>query len=160
MGRVTDRLQAMGLTLPAPRPAGQYVPAVRSGNLVFTSGAVPSGPGGMITGKVGAELDMESAQEAARLCVLNCLAAVQDLVGDLDQVRRLVKLTGFVNSSPGFSEQHRVMDGASGFLLSLFGKESGAHARSSVGAADLPLNIAVEVELVVEVEGKRSGGYQ
>ena len=107
-------------------------------------------PQGAVIGKVGAEVDVPAAQEAARLCVLNCLAAVQEELADLDHISRIVKLLGFVNSAPGFNQQHVVMDGASELLLQLFG-ERGAHARSSVGVAELPLNIAVEVEMIVEV---------
>ena len=101
--------------------------------------------------------DIPAAQEAARLCVLNCLAALKEELGDLDSVTRVVKLLGFVNSAPGFTQQHVVMDGASELLLQLFG-ERGAHARSSVGMAELPLNIAVEVEMIVEAPRSVSGG--
>lgn len=124
--------------------------AVQAGNLIFVSGAGPVGPAGIITGKAGADLDVAGAQEAARLCILNCLSAVQEVVGDLDRVTRLVKVLGFVNSAPGFTQQHVVMDAASELLVSLFG-EAGAHARSSVGVPELPLDIAVEVEMIVEV---------
>ena len=141
----------MGLELPPRRSAGQYAGAARSGNLVFVSGAGPGGPQGWITGKVGADVDLAKAQEAAKLCALSCLSALQEELGDLDRVRRIVKLLGFVNSAPDFNQQHVVMDGASTFLVSLFG-DQGVHARSSVGVAELPLNIAVEVEMVVEVE--------
>lgn len=157
MGRIAQRLQEMGLELPVRRSAGQYAGAVRSGDLVFVSGAGPVAPGRMVTGKVGADLDVAAAQEAAKLCALNCLSALQETLGDLDGVRRIVKLVGFVNSAPGFNQQHVVMDGASGFLLSLFG-EQGAHARSSVGVAELPLNIAVEVEMIVEAGGLPARG--
>ena len=153
MPSVQDRLREMGLELPARRSAGQYVGAVRSGNLLFVSGVGPVGPGGMVTGKLGVELDVEAGKEAARLCALNCLSAVQEAVGDLDRVTRIVKVLAFVNSGPGFSQQHVVVDGASSFLLSLFG-DRGAHARSSVGVAELPFNIAVEVEMIVEVAGE------
>ncbi len=151
MGRIAERLRETGLELPARRSAGQYVSAVRVGDLVFVSGAGPIGAGRMVTGKLGADLDVETGQEAARLCVLNCLSALQEELGDLDRVRRVVKVVGFVNSAPGFTQQHVVMDGASALLVSLFG-ERGAHARSSVGVAELPLNIAVEVEMVVEAQ--------
>jgi enamine deaminase RidA (YjgF/YER057c/UK114 family) len=146
---VSARLDELGLSLPARRSAGQYVGAVRAGDLLFISGAGPVGPGGMVTGKVGDRVDIPAAQEAARLCVLNCLSAAQETLGDLDRVRRIVKLLGFVNSAPGFTSQHVVMDGASGLLVSLFG-EAGMHARSSVGVPELPLDIAVEVEMVLE----------
>lgn len=141
----------MGLELPQRRSAGQYVGAVRSGALVFVSGAGPVGPEGMMTGKLGAAVDVARGQEAAKLCALNCLAALEEELGDLDRVSRIVKVWGYVNSAPGFSQQHVVMDGASGFLLSLFG-ERAAHARTSVGVAELPFGIPVEVEMVVEAE--------
>src|SRR5207248_5599365 len=128
MGQVAQRLQEMGLQLPSRRSYGKYVGAARSGNLVFVSGAGPGGPDGFITGKVGADVDIERAQEAARRCILNCLSALEETLGDLDRVTRIVKLLGFVNSAPGFNQQHVVMDGASALLLSLFG-EKGAHAR-------------------------------
>ncbi len=153
MGEVARRLAEMGLALPARRSYGKYVGAARSGNLVFVSGAGPGGADGFITGKVGADVDIERAQEGARLCVLNCLSALDELLGDLDRVTRIVKLLGFVNSAPGFNQQRVVMDGASALLLSLFG-EKGAHARSSVGMAELPLDIAVEVEMIAEAAGE------
>jgi enamine deaminase RidA (YjgF/YER057c/UK114 family) len=115
----------------------------------------------MLTGKVGGDVSIEQAQEGARLCVLQCLAAINEVLADpdgaggssgLDRVSRVVKLLGFVNSAPGFNQQHVVMDGASGLLLELFG-DRGLHARSSVGMAELPMNIAVEVEMIVEVRG-------
>lgn len=149
MSDLAGRLRELGLELPARRSAGKYAGAVRSGDLIFVSGAVPSGPNGLVTGKVGSDLDIEAAQQAASYCVLGCLSALQEELGDLDRVARVVKITGFVNSAPGFDKQHAVIDGASGVLLQLFG-EKGAHARSSVGVSDLPLNIAVEVEMIVE----------
>jgi enamine deaminase RidA (YjgF/YER057c/UK114 family) len=151
MGAVEDRLQELGLELPSRRSYGKYVGAARAGDLVFVSGAGPGGPQGFITGKVGGDVDMATAQEGAKLCMLNCLSALKEEIGDLDRVRRVVKLLGFVNSAPGFDQQHVVMDGASELLLELFG-ERGQHARSSVGMAELPLNIAVEVEMVVEAD--------
>jgi len=141
----------MGLELPPRRSAGLYMGAAASGALVFVSGAIPVGPDGLVAGKVGAGIDVTGAQAAARLCVLGGLSALREEIGDLDRVRRVVKLTGFVNSAPGFTEQHVVMDGASRLLVELFG-EKGSHARSSVGVAELPLNAAVEVEMTVEVD--------
>lgn len=153
MGEVARKLAEMGLELPPRRSAGQYVGAVRCGGLVFVSGAGPgSADKGFITGKLGAEVDIERGKEAAKLCVLGLLSALEEELGTLDRVKRIVKLTGFVNSAPGFNQQHVVMDGASGLLVSLFG-DSGAHARSSVGVAELPMNIAVEVELIAEAAG-------
>lgn len=150
MGEISAKLAGMGLELLPRRSAGLYAGAVRAGNLVFVSGAGPgSTASGFITGKVGLDVDIETAQEAAKLCALGCLSALQEALGDLDRVYRIVKLMGFVNSAPGFSQQHVVMDGASGLLVSLFG-DRGVHARSSVGVAELPMNIAVEVELIAE----------
>jgi len=149
MGGVADRLQELGIELPSRRSYGKYVGAARAGDLVFLSGAGPVGPDGVITGKVGADVDITQAQEAARLCLINCLSALEEEIGDLENVTRIVKLLGFVNSAPGFSQQHVVMDGASSLLLDVFG-ERGMHARSSVGVAELPMNIAVEVEMIVE----------
>lgn len=154
MGAVTDRLRELNIELPSRRSYGKYAGAARAGELVFVSGAGPISAAGIVTGKVGADVDIPAAQEAARLCVINGLSALQEEIGDLDNVSRIVKLLGFVNSAPGFHEQHVVMDGASGLLLELFG-DRGMHARSSVGMAELPMNIAVEVEMIVAArEGK------
>ncbi len=140
------RLAELGIALPdvAP-PAGAYVPAVRTGNLVYTSGQVAR----ELSGKVGAEVSAEDAKDAARSCALNALAAVDALVG-LDSVVRVVKVLGFVASAPGFTDQPGVINGASELLGEVFG-EAGAHARSAVGVAELPLGVPVEVEMIVEV---------
>jgi enamine deaminase RidA (YjgF/YER057c/UK114 family) len=155
VGTVEDRLAQQGLKLPPRRSAGKYVGAVRIGDLVHVSGGGPVGDKGLITGKVGADLDVSAAQQAAGLAALYCLAAVKEELGDLDNIRRIVKITGYVNSAPGFSEQHVVMDGASGLLLSLFG-ERGEHGRTSIGVAELPMNIAVEVEMIVQADSARA----
>jgi enamine deaminase RidA (YjgF/YER057c/UK114 family) len=147
---VAQKLAELGLVVPKRRSAGSYVGAVRTGDLLFVSGAGPMGPDGAVLGKVGLDVDVPAAQEAAKWCVMNGLAAVQEELGDLEKVKRVVKLLGFVNSAPGFTEQHVVMEGASSLLISLFG-ERGRHARSSVGMAELPMNIAVEVEMIVQV---------
>ena len=147
----TGRLVELGIPLPpvAP-PAGVYLPAVRTGSLVFTAGQVPLVDGTVVaTGKVGAGIDAETARQLARTCALNALAAVDALVG-LDSVTRVVKVVGFVASAPGFTGQPAVVNGASDLLGEVFG-EAGAHARSAVGVAELPLGAPVEVELVVEV---------
>ena len=148
---VRDRLAELGLTLPAPvAPLGSYLPAVRTGDLVYTSGQVPVVDGAVVaTGKVGAEVSVADAAGYARICALNALAAVDALVG-LDAVRRVVKVVGFVASAPGFADQPQVVNGASDLLGEVFG-EAGRHARSAVGVAELPRNVPVEVELVVEV---------
>jgi enamine deaminase RidA (YjgF/YER057c/UK114 family) len=147
------RLAELGITLPAvPPPAGAYVPARRSGALVFTAGQLPVVDGALqATGKVGAEVDTAAAKGLARLCALNALAAVDALVG-LDAVTGVVKVTGFVASAPGFTDQAAVLNGASELLGEVFG-DAGAHARSAVGVAELPKGSPVEVEIVVEVAG-------
>ncbi len=146
------RLAAMGLSLPnVARPLAAYVPAVRTGNYVYTSGQVPVVDGQLLaTGKVGAAIGVAEAAALARTCALNALAAVASLTGGLDAVRRIVKVTGFVASAPSFTEQAQVMNGASELLIEVFG-EAGRHARSAVGMAVLPLDAPVEVELIAEV---------
>ena len=147
----TERIRALGITLPpVAAPGGAYVPAVRSGSLVFTAGQIPTADGQLLaTGHVGAEVAAEQAAGLARQCAINALAAVDDLVG-IDSVRRVVKVTGFVASAPGFSAQPTVINGASELLLEIFGT-AGEHARSAVGVAELPSGAPVEVEIVVEV---------
>ena len=147
----TARLAELGVSLPAvAAPLAAYVPAVRTGNLVYTSGQLPLSGGALIrTGKVGAEVNPEDAKAAARTCVLNALAAIDALVG-IDSVVRVVKVVGFVASAPGFTGQPGVVNGASEFLGEVFG-DAGAHARSAVGVSELPLDAPVEVELIVEV---------
>ncbi|MEV0357409.1 RidA family protein [Nocardia sp. NPDC050697] len=146
-----ENLAKLGITLPpVSAPVAAYVPALRSGSLVYTSGQLPFVDGELVvTGKVGAEVTVEAAAEAARLCALNALAAVHDLVG-LDEVVRIVKVVGFVASAPGFGDQPVVINGASQFLGAVFG-DAGAHARSAVGVSELPRNTPVEVELIAEV---------
>jgi enamine deaminase RidA (YjgF/YER057c/UK114 family) len=147
----SQRLLDLGIDLPTvATPAGAYVPAVQSGSLVFTAGQVPFVDGRLVSvGKVGAEIDAGEAAGLARTCALNALAAVHNLVG-IDSVVRVVKVTGFVASAPGFGRQPSVIDGASALLGEIFG-DAGQHARSAVGVAELPLNSPVEVEIVVEV---------
>lgn len=151
MGRWTDRLAELGIVLPAvPSPVASYVPAVRTGSMVYTSGQVPLVEGKLVrTGKVGAEVSPENAQQDARTCALNALAAVDSLVG-LDSVVRIVKVVGFVASAEGFTGQPAVINGASELLGEIFG-EAGEHARSAVGVAELPIGAPVEVEMIVEV---------
>ncbi|MDT5196979.1 MAG: hypothetical protein QOG79_3699 [Mycobacterium sp.] len=148
---VTDRLAELGIALPdVVTPLAAYVPAVRTGNLVYTSGQVPMQSGVLAaTGKVGAEVSPEDGKALARICALNALAAVNSLVG-IDAVTRVVKVLGFVASTPGFNGQPGVINGASELLGEVFG-DAGAHARSAVGVSELPLNAPVEVELIVEV---------
>ena len=152
MSKVEDRLAELGRTLPGvAAPVAAYVPAVRSGSFVFTSGQLPMVDGSLAaTGKVGAEVSADDAKQLAATCALNALAAIKALIGDLDQVRRIVKVVGFVASVPDFTGQPGVINGASELLGEVFG-EQGVHARSAVGVAVLPLDAPVEVELVVEV---------
>jgi enamine deaminase RidA (YjgF/YER057c/UK114 family) len=147
-----ERLAALGLTLPAvTRPLAAYVPAVRTGNLVYTSGQLPVVDGKLLaTGKVGAGLGTAEAAALARTCALNALAAVASLTGGLGAVVRIVKVVGFVSSDPHFTEQAQVINGASELLIEVFG-EAGRHARSAIGMAVLPLDAPVEVELIAEV---------
>lgn len=147
-----DRLAALGLTVPdVAKPVAAYVPAVRSGNYVYTSGQLPMVEGLLAeAGKVGAEITPERGKELAAICALNALAAVRSVTGDLSSVVRVVKVVGFVASAPDFTGQPGVINGASELLGRAFG-DAGVHARSAVGVAVLPLDAPVEVELVVEV---------
>lgn len=147
----TGRLAELDVTLPeVATPAGAYVPATRAGQLVFTAGQVPVVDGELAAvGKVGAEISMEQAQQLARTCTLNALAAVDSVCG-LDAINRVVKVVGFVASAPGFNSQPAVLNGASELLGEIFGS-AGEHSRSAVGVAELPMDAPVEVELIVEV---------
>lgn len=150
MSRIADRLAELGLTLPAvAAPVAAYVPAVVQGNLVYTSGQLPFVDGTLLaTGKVGATVSAEAAQSYAATCVLNALAAADSVIGSLDRVTQVVKVSGFVASDPSFFGQPGVINGASNLLGQIFG-DSGIHARSAVGVAVLPLDAPVEVELVL-----------
>ena len=153
MSQVEDRLGEKGLELPPPpSPLAQYVPAVRAGSLVFLAGHGTNKGGELIyRGKVGQDIDVETAYQAAQLVCLNMLASLKAEIGDLDRVKRIVKLLGMVNCTPDFGQQPEVINGASDLLTELFG-ERGRHARSAVGMAALPRGISVEIEMVVEVE--------
>ncbi len=152
MSTPEDRIQELGLTLPdVVPPVAAYVPAVRSGQHVFTAGQLPMREGALMsTGKVGAEVSEAEATAAAQQCALNALAAVRSVVGELSAVKRVVKVVVFVASTPDFTAQPKVANGASELLGEVFG-DAGVHARSAVGVAVLPLDAPVEVELVVEV---------
>jgi enamine deaminase RidA (YjgF/YER057c/UK114 family) len=151
--KIEERLAALGVTLPAAAiPVANYVPFSRSGNLIFTAGQLPLKDGKLaFTGLLGRDLDTDAGKDAAKLCAINVLAQAKAAVGDLAQIRRLVKITVFVASAPEFTEQHVVANGASDFLAEVLG-EAGKHARSAVGVATLPLNAAVEIEAIFEVE--------
>jgi enamine deaminase RidA (YjgF/YER057c/UK114 family) len=150
---IEARLKELGLELPAAAtPIGAYVPAVRSGRLVFTAGQLPSKDGKLIaTGKVPTEVPLEQAQAAARQAALNALAAAKSLLGSLDKVARVVRVNVFVNSAEGFSDQPKVANGASELLTEIFG-DRGRHTRCAVGAAELPLNAPVELDMVLETQ--------
>jgi enamine deaminase RidA (YjgF/YER057c/UK114 family) len=152
MGAVEDRLAELGLSVPeVAKPVASYVPAVRSGSFVYTSGQVPMRSGElMMTGKVGAGVSPEDAAACAQQCALNAIAAVKAEIGDLDAVKRVVKVVCFVSSDPTFTGQPQVANGASDLLGKAFG-EAGVHARSAVGVPVLPLDAPVEVEIIVEV---------
>ncbi len=147
------KFKEMGLELPpAAKPVANYIPAVRTGNLVFLSGHGPLRKDGtLITGKVGADLGIDEGYDAARQVVLGLLGSLKAEIGDLDKVVRVVKLLGMVNCTPDFTDQPRVINGASDLLVEVFG-DRGRHARSAVGMNALPMNIAVEIEMIVEVE--------
>ncbi|GAB4284210.1 MAG: RidA family protein [Roseovarius sp.] len=152
MGTFEDRLAQMGVVLPAaPAPAANYVPYVRLGNTLYVSGQISKSGDRLITGKLGADMSTEQGAEAARVCAINLLAQVKAACGgDLDRLRRVVKLTGFVNSTPDFGAQPQVINGASDFLAEALG-EAGRHARAAVSAAALPFGVAVEIEGVFEI---------
>lgn len=148
---VTARLAELGITIPqVAKPVASYVPATTTGNLVFTAGQLPFVDGQLpATGKVGDEVSAEDAKDLARIAVLNAIAAVETAIGSVDRVTRIVKLVVFVASTPGFTGQPAVANGASDTLVAIFG-DAGRHARSAVGVAALPLDAPVELELVVE----------
>jgi enamine deaminase RidA (YjgF/YER057c/UK114 family) len=151
MSKLEDRLAELGVVVPATsKPVAAYIPAVTSGNLVFTSGQLPMVDGVLPgTGKVGAEVDPDAAKAMARTCVLNGLAAARSAIGSLDRITRVVKVVGFVASDPSFTGQPGVINGASELLAEIFG-DAGQHARSAVGVAVLPLDAPVEIEFVFE----------
>jgi enamine deaminase RidA (YjgF/YER057c/UK114 family) len=151
---VSEKLASLGLTLPtAAAPVAAYVPAVKTGNLVFTAGQLPVVDGKLVlTGKVGSDVTPEDAKKMAEICALNALAAIS-LVADIDQIEKIVRVGGFVNGIPGFVSIPAVINGASELLIKLFGDVNGKHARTAVGVADLPLNAPVEVEMVVQLKG-------
>lgn len=152
MTEIDARLEALGVTLPeAPAPAANYVPFVQSGPLVFVSGQIAQENGALITGKLGAELDVAEGQAAARACAIGLLAQLKAACGgDLSRVTRVVKLTAFVNSTPEFTDQPLVVNGCSDFLVEVLG-EPGRHARSAVSAPALPFNVAVEIDGIFEI---------
>jgi len=150
---IKEKISSLGLSLPtAAAQVAAYVPAVKSGNLVFTAGQLPVVDGKLLKeGKVGRDVTAEEAKELAQICALNALAAIS-LVADLDQIERVVRVGGFVNCAPGFTAIPGVINGASEFLIKIFGDVKGKHARTAVGVAELPLNAPVEVEVIVQLK--------
>jgi len=151
--QVEKRLEELGLTLPpAPKPIANYVPAVPAGKLLFLSGHGPGrGEGKLFKGKLGKDLSIEDGYASAKQVALCLLSTIKDTLGDLDRVKRVVKLLGMVNSAPGFYDQPKVINGASDLLVEVFG-DKGRHARSAVGMVELPGGIPVEIEMIVEIE--------
>ena len=150
---IKEKISSLGLSLPtAAAPVAAYVPAIKSGNLVFTAGQLPVVDGKLLKeGKVGRDVTAEDPKELAQICALNALAAIS-LVADLDQIERVVRVGGFVNCAPGFTAIPGVINGASEFLIKIFGDVNGKHARTAVGVAELPLNAPVEVEVIVQLK--------
>lgn len=151
-GRIDARLAELGISLPdAPAPAANYIPFVASGTQLFVSGQISRDASGLIRGRLGEDMDIAAGAAAARSCALALIAQARAACeGELDRIRRVVKLTGFVNSAPGFVDQPQVINGASDVMVAVFG-EAGRHARSAVGVAALPLGVAVEIEAIFEV---------
>lgn len=152
-GKIDARLAELGVTLPdAPAPAANYVPFLRVADLVFISGQISQGPDGLIKGRLGADMDVAAGAAAARRCGMSILAQARAACGgDLDRVVRVVKLTGFVNSTADFTDQPKVINGCSDFLVEVLG-DAGRHSRSAVSAPALPLGVAVEIEAIVQVK--------
>ena len=153
MKNVESSIKQLGLELPeVSKPVAAYIPAKQTGNLVFTAGQLPMVNGELISkGLLGQDVEIDEANKAARICTLNALAAIKGVIGDLDRIKQIVRVVGYVASVPTFTQQPAVVNGASELLLEIFG-ENGKHARSAVGMAVLPLNASVEIELTVEIE--------
>ena len=149
---IEEKLNEMGFALPeAPKPLASYIPVTRSGNLVFTAGQIPMANGELIfKGKVGRDISLEDGVKAAELCTVNCLSVIKSEVINLDSIKRIVKVTVFVNSADGFTYQPKVANGASDLLVKVFG-DNGKHVRSAVGVNELPIDSSVEIEMIVEV---------
>jgi enamine deaminase RidA (YjgF/YER057c/UK114 family) len=150
---ILEKIAALGLTLPqVPTPIAAYVNCVRSGNLLFLSGGLPIDGDKKIIGKVPTDVSVEEAYEGARIAILNRLAVIQDEIGSLDRVKQIVTINGFVSSAPDFYGHPQVINGASELLVEIFG-EKGKHSRTALGVTALPLNVAVEINMIVEIQG-------
>lgn len=149
---IEERLVELGITLPVPpKPAGSYIPVVKTGNLLFVSGQIPMKEGKVVfQGKVPTDISMEDAQKASKLCIINALAQLKAEIGTLDKISKIVKVSGFVNSSQDFVEQPKIINAASDLLFDIFG-DKGKHSRIAVSVASLPLNSTVEIDLIAEV---------
>ena len=149
-----EKLKSLGISLtPAPKPLGSYVPAVRAGNMIYLSGILPLRDGKLVrTGKVGQDITIDEAREEAKAVVINALSILREYAGGLDNVKRCVKVNGYISSAPDFTEQPKVLNAASDFLFEIFG-EAGRHARAAIGVAVLPLNSPVEIDFVFELKG-------
>ncbi|MDO8644497.1 MAG: RidA family protein [bacterium] len=146
-----EKLKELQINLPEVQAVGNYLPAVRTGKLLFISGQIPRVEGRLpYKGKLGAAINLESGRRAARACVVNAIAVMKKELGDLDRIKQIVRMTGYVASAPGFNDQPKVLDGGSELLVELFG-EAGRHSRAAVGVAELPLDVAVEIEMIVEI---------
>lgn len=148
-----EKLKELGIEIPeAPKPLASYIPAAISGNLVYTAGQVPLEGGKLnYTGLVGKDISIEDAQKAAKVCAINCLSVIKSVIGDLNKIERILKLTVFVASSDGFVDQPKVANGASDFIVEVFG-EKGKHVRSAVGVSGLPINAPIEIEMIAELK--------
>jgi len=149
---IDEKLAALDIILPIPpKPAGSYIPVVKTGNLLFVSGQIPMKEGKVIfQGKVPVNITIDDAQKAAKLCIVNALAQLKAEIGSLDKISKIVKVSGFVNSSQDFAEQPKIINAASDLLFEIFG-DKGKHSRIAVGVASLPLNSAVEIDMIVEI---------
>jgi len=150
---VEDKIKELGYILPeTPKPLAAYIPAIKTGDYVYTSGQVPFAEGELkYAGKIGFDLSIEEGQKAAELCALNALSAIKSVIGDLNKIEQIIKVTVFVNSADAFTDQPKVANGASEFLGKIFG-EAGKHVRSAVGVNELPVDSAVEIEMIVKVK--------
>ncbi len=149
---IEEKLKKLNINIPvAPKPLASYIPVTRVGNLVFTAGQIPLENGTLkYKGKIGKEIDLETGKEAAKLCAINCLSVIKSEIDDLDKIKKIVKVTVFVNSVDGFTDQPKVANGASDLLVELF-EEKGKHVRSAVGVNELPIDASVEVEMIAEI---------
>ncbi len=151
MATIEDKLRELQIVLPEVQPVGNYLPAIRTGNLVYVSGQLPKVEGRIaFKGRVGKDLNLESARRSAKACLVNILAVLKQELGSLDKIKKIVRVTGYINTYPGFNDHAKVMDAASDLLVEIFG-EAGRHSRVVVGVVELPLASSMEVEMIAEV---------